>query len=297
MDLVSVIITTHNRLRLLKRAVGSVWDQTYSNLELIVVDDSSDDGTYQWAQGQTFKYCFIPKEESKGGNYARNLGVRAAKGKYIAFLDDDDYWKPEKIYKQMGLIKARCCGLVYCGRCFEHVLNDSVEYSESQTNPHNQGDVRKKIFSSIMCSTSTILVERKLLISAGLFDENLRYWQEYELNIRLAQMTHFYFVDEPLCIYRIDEQDEQRLTNKYFEWKKAVSYIENKHKEMIDRLPLYDKIQRKIMILWDAKNRCKVSHLYIHHAFVYAKWFILALPFRIVNKTKRMLGRQRGFYK
>ncbi|WP_288911006.1 glycosyltransferase family 2 protein, partial [uncultured Thomasclavelia sp.] len=89
--LVSAIITTHNRLELLKRAIQSVYNQTYSNIELIVVDDASDDGTKEWAEQQSFKFIYIPKEKSKGGNYARNLGIKSSHGKYVAFLDDDDY--------------------------------------------------------------------------------------------------------------------------------------------------------------------------------------------------------------
>ena len=296
MDLVSVVLTTHNRLELLKRAVKSVWEQTYSNIELIVVDDASDDGTFQWSKNQKFIYHYISRKESKGGNYARNLGIKATKGKYIAFLDDDDYWQSEKIYKQVELIKSKECGLVYCGRQFENVLVDSVAYSFSKIDPDNQGDVSKRIFSSIICSTSTIMVEKELLFKAGLFDENLSYWQEYELNIRLAQMTHFYYIDEPLCVYRIDKRDKNRLTNKYFDWKKAVNYIEMKHKKKIDGLSFYDKMQRRLMILWDAQNRCKASHLYFHYIAIYIEWFILALPFRVINKMKRVLRRTDGRY-
>ena len=80
MRLVSAIITTHNRVDLLKRAVKSVYAQTYKDIELIVVDDCSTDGTKEYCEAQSFRYIHIPKEESRGGNHARNLGVLAAKG-------------------------------------------------------------------------------------------------------------------------------------------------------------------------------------------------------------------------
>ncbi len=125
-ELVSAIITTHNRIDLLPRAIKSVQEQTYPSIELIVVDDASSDGTNEYCHKQSLQYMHIPKEESKGGNHARNLGVLAAKGEYIAFLDDDDYWLPTKIEKQMDLIKAKDCELVYCGRRLEIVQKDNT---------------------------------------------------------------------------------------------------------------------------------------------------------------------------
>ena len=121
MKLVSAIITTHNRLELLKRAIESVRTQTYSNMECIVVDDASTDGTYEYCQGQPVRYLYIPPEESKGGNYARNRGIEMAQGEYVAFLDDDDCWLPEKTTKQVRLLEEKRCGLVYCDLTVENV--------------------------------------------------------------------------------------------------------------------------------------------------------------------------------
>lgn len=90
MKLVTAIITTHNRLELLKRAIESVYAQTYKCIELIVVDEASMDGTGDYCKKLPLQYIFIPKAESRGGNYARNLGIKAAKGEYVAFLDEDD---------------------------------------------------------------------------------------------------------------------------------------------------------------------------------------------------------------
>ena len=90
--LVSAIITTHNRAELLTRAIESVLGQTYQEMEVIVVDDASTDNTSDVCAKYPIKYIYIPEAESQGGNYARNLGIRAAKGEYCAFLDDDDYW-------------------------------------------------------------------------------------------------------------------------------------------------------------------------------------------------------------
>ena len=150
--LVSAVITTHNRKDLLKRAIDSVFTQTYQPIELIVVDDASDDGTRdEFGANAKFQYIYVPQRESKGGNYARNLGIKASKGKYCAFLDDDDYWLPTKIEKQVQLIEQRNCDLVYCGRRNELVGKSDVRYVDRPPKPHN-------------CASS--IWSRQLMISA-----------------------------------------------------------------------------------------------------------------------------------
>lgn len=261
--LVSAIITTHNRYNLLKRAVKSVFDQTYENIELIVVDDGSDDETKEWCLTQNLKYIYIPKNESKGGNYARNLGIKHSKGEYVAFLDDDDYWLPEKISKQIELLIKCDCELVHGGRRLEIINSDgSISFKNILPYVGHGGDMSKRILQTICCTTSTICVKRKALIDVGLFDENLKFWQEYELTIRLAQRKPFFYVNEPVTVYRVDYSDSNRLTNKYNSWKEAVNYIRTKHIDLYNRQNKIEKFQTKILILNDAKKRAKSSKLY-----------------------------------
>lgn len=284
MKLVSAIITTHNRRDLLGRAIESVFSQTYPNMELIVVDDASDDGTSELCQGDSrINYIYIPKSESRGGNYARNLGVRASKGVYVAFLDDDDYWLPTKIEKQVELIERMNNELVYCGRRKEYVQIDGIEFKDLIPNPRNSGDLRKKILQTICTTTSCILVKRQALIEVGLFDEKLRFWQEYELSIRLAQRKPFYFVNEPLVVYRIDTRDNGRLTNKYYPWKQAVRYIRHKHANLYRQLNIVEKLKMHNLIWRDAAMRCEASRLRFHYAYYKA----LCLPLRILRKLKK----------
>lgn len=283
-ELVTAIITTHNRLNLLKRAIDSVFAQTYNNIELIVVDDASTDGTSKYCVQQPLQYIFISKEESKGGNYARNLGIRAAKGKYVAFLDDDDYWLPTKIEKQVALIESKDCELVHCGRKLEIVKGDKVIYRDLLPNPLDYGDMHKKILLTICTTTTNILAKRDALFEVGLFDENLRFWQEYELTIRLAQRKPFYFVNEVLSVYRIDNTDKQRLTNKYYEWEEAVKYIHQKHAALYAKLNAIERFKVRLLVMNDAAMRCKSSDLMIKYYKLYISWFIISLPFKIINK-------------
>jgi len=274
MELVSAIITTHNRSALLTRAIESVLSQTYGSIECIVVDDASSDDTKKKCKSYPVNYIFIPKDESHGGNYARNLGIKAAKGKYCAFLDDDDYWMPTKIEKQVSLIEEKGCELVYCGKRNEIVKLSGIVYNEVLPDIHYQGMMSKKILTDIRITTSDVLILRQALVDVGLFDENLRFWQEYELTIRLAQRKPFYFVNEALTVYRVDLADSQRLTNKYYEWINAVKYIHKKHKVLYRRQSFLDKLKTRDLFWRDAKKRSKASGLAMHYYYYYVLTFI-----------------------
>lgn len=260
--LVTAIITTHNRLPLLKRAIDSVQSQTYTNIELIVVDDGSTDGTREYCENQPFSYIYIahnqrPASVIGGGNYARNVGVKAAHGEYVAFLDDDDAWLPEKIEKQVALIESKDCELVYGGVRYEQISAEGVSYQDFVHPESFQGDMSHRILlTTSTTTTSNILARRDAVIEAGMFDVSLAFWQEYELLIRMAQRKPFYFVPEPTMLLRIDASDQQRLTNQYFRWRKTVSQIQRKHHQLYAQLSLHERMLVKRMVWADAALRC-----------------------------------------
>lgn len=288
-SLVTAIITTHDRLVLLKRAIDSVYAQTYKNIEIIVVDDASTDGTSEYCKNLPLQYIHIKKEESRGGNYARNIGIRAAKGEYIAFLDDDDYWLPTKIEKQVALIESKDCELVHCGRRLEIIKDGMVSYRDALPNPLEYGDMHKKILLTICTTTTNILARRDALFAVGLFDENLRFWQEYELTIRMAQRKPFYFVNEVLSVYRVDTADKKRLTNKYEQWKEAVRYIHEKHAALYSGLNAIESFKVCLLVMSDAAMRCRSVGLMWKYRRLRLCSFVMNLPFRVADKVKIML--------
>lgn len=255
--LVSVIITTHNRVNLLPRAIDSVIQQSYSFIECLVVDDASDDGTESYCkQRNDIIYIRIAPKESKGGNRARNIGIRASKGEYVAFLDDDDYWFPTKIEKQLGLMERKHFALCSCGRCIEVIQPDKCfKVTEDNFGRFFPEDMRKQIFNKVCTTTSLIMVRRVDLISIGLFDENLRYWQEYEMCIRLSQIGKFGYTDDILAVYRADSLDSQRLTNRYEGWPETVNYIVNKHKNLLQMISLKDFLRFQQFVSLEAYFR------------------------------------------
>ena len=255
--LVSVIITTHNRLDLLKKAIDSVRNQSYKNFELIVVDDASIDGTKEYCEGQDFDYIYIPQEESKGGNHARNIGIKSAKGKYCAFLDDDDRWKESYLEKMVGLIEEKGCGMVYSGVTYEQYNGDDVQYEDIV---HGfDGDLSTIVLYSAFASTSCMMVNKELLNHIGMFDENLTAWQDYELVLRIAQETSIYFVREPLIYYRIVANDRICVSSNYSNWKQSYRYIYRKHKQLFHRLNDYERLLQKKFVWTHAMHKSSTS--------------------------------------
>lgn len=291
MEMVSVVITTHNRLVLLKRAINSVFAQTYGDIECIVVSDASTDETNEYCNKLPLRLIAISKEDSKGGNHARNLGILASTGSYVAFLDDDDYWMPEKIAKQVALIKSKRCEVVYCGRTLELVNDNVIKYKESTINSRNQGDLSKRILQTVLCTTSCILAKRDALIAIGLFDERLSFWQETELLIRLAQREAIYFIDEPLCVYRKNISDKNRLSNKHYEWVDAIKYIHKKHASLYAQLSVYERFLSWMTVISDAKNRSRNAGLCTRYFLYCALYSILNFPFSVVNFIQQFIAK------
>ena len=260
MVLVSAIIITHNRKELLKRAISSVMAQTYSNIEIIVVDDASDINLFDEIKQEyndKVKYLYISSEESRGGNHARNVGALNSSGEYLAFLDDDDDWLPTKIEKQIDIAltypdtKVVGCGVIkdYCGK-YQKGQNCKVL---------PQGDLSKYVLYSIPYRTSTLFVSKAFFCEIGMFDENLKYWQEYEFEMRAFQKTTVRSAEENLVNYRVDYTDNPRLTNKLIDWSENVDYINTKHSEILLNAGEEIQMKRKLLEAKDGALRAENS--------------------------------------
>ena len=291
--LVSAVITTHNRVELLKKAIMGVKSQTYGNIECIVVDDASTDDTCSYCE--TFSdiiYIRITPSESRGGNYARNIGVKEAKGDFIAFCDDDDIWLPQKIELQYNMISQnQNIGLVYCGRKNICIVGKSRYMIDILPDKRNKGDISRKIMYTIPCLTSTIMIRSSIVKEREKFDENIGFWQEYEFLIRVAQKVHFDFVDQCLVYYLCDENSLSRLTNKYYEWLSTVEYVYMKHKKLYERLSFFEKKMYKLMVNSEAKKRSKRAGVKgwkrMQIILCYYLSFVVAFPFLCYRKKQK----------
>jgi glycosyltransferase involved in cell wall biosynthesis len=201
---VSVVIPTHNRASLLKRAIDSVRNQTYKNLEIIVVDDASSDDTPSVVRGiLDDRLQYLRHERNRGGAATRNTGIRAATGKYIAFLDDDDEWEPEKTELQLAAIEkydAVLCMSTIGGEC------NIKRLAARQT-----CDVRELREWMPPVGGTSALMARADLLKVVLFDESLPRCQDWDVLIRLAQRCTIGYLPKRLVKY--NEGDHLRITN------------------------------------------------------------------------------------
>lgn len=207
MELVSVVMPVFNGERYLEATLASVFAQTYPDIELIVVDDGSTDRSLEILEAFGNRVVLV-RQQNRGSAAARNLGIQKAKGKWIAFLDADDIWEPEKIQRQL----AQCGGFIwsYTDTVFMGGVNNGRR--DSEFTPKLHGAVVDKLICGNFISTSAVLVSRQALLEVGGFDESLRSIQDWDLWVRLAGCWPVGYVDEPLVRYRVHSGSTSRGT-------------------------------------------------------------------------------------
>lgn len=201
--LVSVVIPTYNRAALLPRAITSVLNQTFPDLECIVVDDGSTDQTTQVVAGfQDPRLRLLRLPINGGGGHARNVGIQAARGELIAFLDSDDEWLPQMLERLV--VRLRECEnsrttVAYC-RC--EVRDELTMRMWCQPRVVYGGDVFRYLLGGWQPPTlSVFLMKRASMLDVGGFDEGLPSAQDYSIWLMLAEASqHFVAIDEALVI-------------------------------------------------------------------------------------------------
>ncbi|MDX6153991.1 glycosyltransferase family A protein [Marinococcus sp. PL1-022] len=269
---VSVVIPTHNRANTVVKAVNSVLKQTYKDFSIIVVSDGSSDDTelvMKKIEEEENKVNFFSYEVPKGGNYARNLGIEFSESEYIAFLDDDDEWSPDKLKKQMEIIKNdKEIGLVYTGSKLIYQKENLSYFSL----PKEKGDLSKKIlFKNYIGTTSSVVIKKSLLNDCGSFDTELEAKQDYDLWIRICQKTKIGIVTDACVNYYNDIGNNQisQQTDKYI---RAMDYIEKKYINLFSKLSEKEtKIRRsnfclQIATLAIRNNNSKLARSYCRRA-------------------------------
>ncbi len=202
-QLISVIIPTYNREKLILRSVHSVLNQTYSHLELIVVDDGSTDQTQEVLSGINDPRCKIYKTKGRqGANYARNFGVSKANGSLIAFQDSDDVWQVDKLSIQLRYIQKMNVDAVFSS--FIRVTNNSVVHLPFDHNRTNMKARKGQVciqdcLRSNVISTQVLLLKKKVFIDLHGFDNSLKRLQDWDLAIRLIDKYNVFFIPEPLA--------------------------------------------------------------------------------------------------
>lgn len=254
--LVSVIIPTYKRPRMLGRAIDSVLNQTYDNIEIIIVDDNDEDNKYR-IETQKFmnqysdisNIVYMKHKKNKNGAAARNTGIRNANGKYIAFLDDDDEFSPRKIELQLNKIinSSEKYDAVYCGYSY-YKNNKKIKTIYER----KEGDLQLDLLlmNISLSAGSTLLIKKEILNKLNGFDESFYRHQDWEFLVRFFRDYKIGFVNEKLVSLYIDDNSNKIDSLKLYKLKKQYlskfeKDIEKYEQKTIDKI--YYKHYLKVM--------------------------------------------------
>lgn len=201
-DLVTVILTCFNGQRWIAGAIQSVLAQTYPHWELIVVNDGSTDGSQQVIEKFMDPRIQRIEQANRGIPGARNRGLQEAKGDFIAILDQDDLWHPEKLARQVAYLMTRPeVGVVYTNA--DHIDAEGRVIRRRYGTPPGEGWLLEAFLrAGVAAPIVTTLIRRECLDAVGPLNERLYGWDDYELLVRLASQFRFGYLDEPLVQLR-----------------------------------------------------------------------------------------------
>ena len=237
-DLVSVVISSYKGSDTIERAIKSVLAQTYPYIEVIVVDDNGLGCEEQKKTEQVVhrypSVKYIVHQVNKNGSAARNTGMRAASGKYVALLDDDDEFLPAKIEKQYNVIKKSGAPVCYTGQ--KIIFSSGAEREDI---PYIKGFVFPQVIQrKVEAPTSVLMFERDAALSIGGFDETFNRHQDWEFLARLSYKYQIACVSEVCVVRYIIDRNVAKTSKQYIE--RRVYYLE-KQKQLIDTLSKKDR--------------------------------------------------------
>ena len=207
MPLVSIIMNCHNCSKYLPEALDSVYQQTFKNYEIIFWDNQSTDNSAEIAlnYGEPLQYFrgdeFIPLGE------ARNKAIEKSRGEYIAFLDCDDIWLPEKLEKQVELLDSnRELGLVYSDSYFINQNGELRKNTHFNGQKPSRGNVFNELFLSNFIPLLTVMIRKEVFNRVGVFNPEYEIAEEYDLWLRIAEYYPIDYIEQPLAKYRFHDQ-------------------------------------------------------------------------------------------
>lgn len=272
---VSAVIPTYNREKTIRRCIDSVLRQTYTVSEIVVVDDGSTDRTLEILADEYKDKVKVIKQSHKGAQAARNAGIRAAEGEYIAFLDSDDEWTEKKTELQMQELAEKPDAVV-CGNGY--VVQDGRKHIWRVLG--HSGCVYKMALVSPFALFPSIMTKKENLLKIGLLDENVPSYQEWDTAIMLSKVCEFIYLDKPLFIYYL--HDGETISKNKKRDIDGWEYVCQKHKyEILAQYGLIGLVRRYEVIM----NRCKAlrDKRYFKYRFLYA----LSRRGIVLNHNKR----------
>ena len=255
-------------------------EQTYTNLELIVVDDGSSDNTDAVVKSiDDPRITYIKYQENRGANHARNVGINAAKGDFIAFQDSDDQWFPEKLEVHLNAFSEAPpeTGVVYTG--FYRITGSEKVYIPGEHIRQKEGDILHELLKDNFISTPAVLIKRECFDRIGLFDERLPRLQDWDLFIRLAKACRFKYVDR--ATYHAYDTPRNISSNQNAKYEALETFI-SKFKDDYIAKGLYANFCYSVGT-WNAKTDKQKARRYLLEALkanrlfwkAYARLFLL----------------------
>jgi glycosyltransferase involved in cell wall biosynthesis len=230
----TVIIPTYNRAQLLRGAIQSVMDQTFSDFELLVVDDRSSDDTKQIIDSfKDDRITYILNDRGTGGAGTRNCAVFRAQGQWTAFLDDDDRWLPKKLEIQYKKIKQidESIGLIYSGFSYR---SSRKRWDGHVTMPKRQGRMLDDLlYDNYIGTLTTVIIRTHILKTLSGLDEKFYAHQDIDLYVRVAAVSNISFVNQ--CLATVLLSSDNRITDDYRKKLQGCSLFWEKHSDLIDR--------------------------------------------------------------
>jgi glycosyltransferase involved in cell wall biosynthesis len=206
LPLVSVVVPVYNLAHYLKPCIDNILNQSYENLEVVIVDDGSTDNTKEVAKFYTEKYEFIRYiyQENKGYPSAHKRGVEEAKGEFVIVIDPDDYWTYENLITDQVqlMLKNSNLGLVFADMKIVDEEGQIINPSFRKTHPFHRGKVLKKLLDYDFIPLGTALMRKKVVLSVGNFYTGIPYMQDYLLFLRIARDYEVDYIENIALAYR-----------------------------------------------------------------------------------------------
>jgi glycosyltransferase involved in cell wall biosynthesis len=286
--LISVVVPTFNRPGYLRLAIESVFNQSYTNWELIVADDGSDEATRQYLQTldrmPRVSIVWLPHAGIPAA--VRNAGVRCAKGEYVAFLDSDDLWEPRKLELQIAMMQA------HGDRHWSYTAFTNVdEHGDALPSEINrrwipcEGEVfERMLHGEVQIRTPCVMATHRLLLDVGAFDERIRSAEDYDLWYRLALRSEVAVVEDSLARIR-SHRDHHSA-----DWSSA--YV-GQDCTFVKLQPLLDQRRRELVRRERANNALRLASEYasrkngggvlrtlsssVGFSWLYTRWWLKAM--------------------
>lgn len=196
---VAIVVPCYNAELHLERALDSVFAQTYRDFRVFAVDDCSSDATLEILRG--YRQCSVTSLETRmGPSAARNQGIRASQSPFVAFLDADDEWLPRKLERQLAVLKENPGVGMICSHCAHRSQGDRAIALFGETTKPQYGNLFEQLVRRCFVFTPTVIVRRECLEDVGLFNENLRVSEDYNLWLRIAAKWPIALLPEVLAV-------------------------------------------------------------------------------------------------